>query len=144
MTAHPFGDARVSAQNPYLEAEPPKPPARRYRVTFLPEGRTFEVDPGQLPYGRVGHPGSLLDVSSGSGETGIDHACGGMCACSTCHVVVREGLSSCNEMTEPEADMLDNAPGVTAHSRLACQTVPDGSCDIIIEIPDWNRNYVRE
>ena len=134
----------MGAQNPYLEAEPPKPPARRYRVTFLPEGRTFEVDPARLPYDRVGHPGSLLDVSNGAGEAGIDHACGGVCACSTCHVIVREGLSSCNEMTEAEADMLDNAPGVTAQSRLACQTVPDGTSDLVVEVPDWNRNFVRE
>ena len=74
----------------------------------------------------------------------IDHACGGVCACSTCHVVVRSGLDSCNEATEDEEDMLDLAAGLTDVSRLACQCVPDGSEDIEVEIPEWNRNLISE
>ena len=67
-----------------------------------------------------------------------------MCACSTCHVVFREGGDSCNEATDEELDQLDNAPGLEPESRLACQAVPDGSKDVVVEVPDWNRNHVRE
>ncbi len=88
-------------------------------------------------------PGSILDVALGQGIE-IDHACGGVCACSTCHVIVRTGLESCNEATEDEEDMLDNAPGLEPDSRLGCQCVPDGTVDVVVEIPDWNRNLVRE
>lgn len=71
-------------------------------------------------------------------------ACGGVCACSTCHVIVREGYNSCNEPNEPEEDMLENAPGLKPTSRLSCQAVPDGSEDLVVEIPEWNRNLVKE
>jgi 2Fe-2S ferredoxin len=59
-------------------------------------------------------------------------------------VIVREGEPSCNEATEDEEDMLDLAPGLTPQSRLACQCVPDGSTDLVVEIPSWNRNLVSE
>jgi len=72
------------------------------------------------------------------------YACGGVCACSTCHVIVREGLESCNEATDAEYDQLDEAPGVTPKSRLGCQCVPDGTKDIVVEIPEWNKNYAKE
>ena len=67
-----------------------------------------------------------------------------MCGCSTCHVIVRKGFDSCNESTEDEEDMLDNAPGLTEHSRLSCQCVPDGTADLEVEVPSWNRNAVKE
>ncbi|MGL5096500.1 MAG: 2Fe-2S iron-sulfur cluster-binding protein, partial [Planctomycetia bacterium] len=90
-----------------------------------------------------GLPGSLLDLALHAGET-VDHACGGVCACSTCHVIVRQGIASCNAATEDEEDMLDEARGVVVESRLACQCVPNGSMDVVVEIPDWNRNLVKE
>ena len=74
----------------------------------------------------------------------LDHACGGVCACSTCHVHIRQGFDCFNEPSEEELDQLDNAPGQTPQSRLACQTVPDGSRNVVIEIPSWNRNLVSE
>jgi 2Fe-2S ferredoxin len=74
----------------------------------------------------------------------IDHACGGVCACSTCHVIVREGFETLSEGTEEEDDQLEKAPGLTPKSRLACQAVPDGTKDLVVEIPNWNRNLVRE
>jgi 2Fe-2S ferredoxin len=101
------------------------------------------VRPGEEPTGGTGLPGSLLDMALGS-DIDIDHACGGVSACSTCHIIVREGLDSCTESTEGEEDQLDKAPGLTPQSRLACQCVPDGSKNIIVEIPNWNRNLVRE
>jgi 2Fe-2S ferredoxin len=109
----------------------------------LPSGKTIEVDPEKIPYGHNGLPGSILDISEGF-KMGLDHACGGVCACSTCHVIVQQGLESCNEATDAELDELDEAPGITPKSRLGCQTVPDGTTDIIVEIPDWNKNYAKE
>jgi 2Fe-2S ferredoxin len=117
---------------------------RAFRVTFLPAGRSLDVDPGATPPGRHGRPGSLLDLALGAGGVDIEHACGGACACSTCHVIVREGFESLGEVSDEEADMLDLAPGVTPRSRLACQAVPDGSRDLVVEIPAWNRNAARE
>jgi 2Fe-2S ferredoxin len=124
------------------------PPAatRPFQVTFSVPGRpeqTVTVDPARIPYGHDGLPGSLLDIALGHGIP-LEHACGGVCACSTCHVIVRAGLASCNEATEKEEDQLDEAPGVTSRSRLACACVPDGSSNLRVEIPSWNRNLVRE
>jgi 2Fe-2S ferredoxin len=135
----------VGGKNPYLQPAEFKLPTQKYRVTFRHEGResVVEVDPAKIPYGRDGLPGSLLDIGLGNGVA-IDHACGGVCACSTCHVIVRQGEKSLNEQSDPEADMLDNAPGLTPQSRLSCQTVPDGTCDLVVEVPDWNRNLARE
>ena len=88
-------------------------------------------------------PGSILKTALSAGID-MDHSCGGVCACSTCHIIVRQGLDSCNDATDDEEDMLDLAPGLEPQSRLACQCVPDGSKDIIVEIPEWNRNLVSE
>ncbi len=103
----------------------------------------MEVDPLRVPYGDHGLPGSVLDVALAHGVT-IDHACGGLCACSTCHIIVKEGLASTNRTTEEEEDELDNAPGLTPMSRLACCCVPSGECDVVVEVPNWNRNLVSE
>lgn len=115
----------------------------KYKITFNPGGRTVEVDPAEIPYQRDGKPGSILDIALGA-DVEIDHACGGVNACSTCHVYVTEGLDTCNESDDQEEDMLDNAPGVQEFSRLACQVVPDGTQDIVVEVPSWNRNHVKE
>ncbi len=57
---------------------------------------------------------------------------------------VKQGLASCNEATEDEEDQLEEAPAITIQSRLGCQCVPDGSMDVVVEIPAWNRNAVKE
>ncbi len=129
--------------DPSLDSPRTPRSARSYRVRFEPMQVDVEVDPDALPACRDGLPGSLLQIAAEAGVE-IDHACGGVCACSTCHVIVREGESSLPEAAEAEEDMLDNAPGLTLHSRLACQAVPDGSCDLVVEIPGWNRNLVKE
>jgi 2Fe-2S ferredoxin len=74
----------------------------------------------------------------------LEHVCGGVCACSTCHVIVKQGLESCNEGTDDEFDQLDEAPMTTLQSRLACQCVPSGTKDIVVEIPAVNKNLVKE
>ena len=119
------------------------PTTTGYAITFEPMGTKVVVNAADLPFQRDGKPGSVLDIALGHGVE-IDHACGGVNACSTCHVIVREGLESCSESTDEEEDMLDNAPGLTESSRLACQVVPDGTRDIVIEVPSWNRNMVAE
>ena len=129
--------------NPYIKPAEAKPPTKKYQITFLPMNQTIEIDPAQVPYGRTGLPGSLLDIALNH-DIALDHACGGVCACATCHVILHQGLESCNEATDDELDQLEEAPGLTPESRLSCQTVPDGSCDVVVEIPDWNRNLVKE
>jgi 2Fe-2S ferredoxin len=133
----------MGGQNPYIEQANITPATKKYKVTFMPEGKTIEVDPQRIPYGHDGLPGSLLDIALGAGLP-LDHACGGVCACSTCHVIVHEGMETCNEASDAELDQLDEAAGLTAKSRLGCQCVPDGTKDIVVEIPDWNRNYASE
>ena len=61
-----------------------------------------------------------------------------------CHVVVTQGDQSLDESIEEEDDMLENSPELKPASRLSCQAVPDGSCDLVVEIPDWNRNLIKE
>lgn len=133
----------MGGTNPYLESSAPERPTRKYTLTFLPEGREVEVDPAKIPYDRTGQPGSILDIALAH-EVELDHSCGGVLACSTCHVIVRQGLESCGEPSEEELDMLEKAPGLEPNSRLGCQCVPNGSADVVVEIPEWNRNLVRE
>jgi 2Fe-2S ferredoxin len=133
----------MAGKNPYIQQAAAQPPKTKYRITFLPSGKVFEVDPERVPYGRTGEPGSILDLAFAAGVD-LDHACGGVCACSTCHVIVKQGLETCNEPTDDELDMLEEARGVTLESRLGCQCVPNGTCDVVVEIPEWNRNAVKE
>lgn len=133
----------MGGQNPYIADSDIRLPTRKYKITFLPANRTVEVDPGDLPYGDHGQPGSILDIAIHHGIE-LDHACGGVCACSTCHVLIREGQKACNESSDDEEDQLEEAAGLRSNSRLGCQCVPDGTADIVVEIPEWNRNLSRE
>ncbi|MDA0739990.1 MAG: 2Fe-2S iron-sulfur cluster-binding protein [Nitrospirae bacterium] len=135
----------MGGSNPYIEQVEAKAATKAFTVTFksLEENLVVEVDPSKIPYGPTGQPGSLLDIAMGAGLD-VEHACGGVCACSTCHVIVREGLDTCNEATDDELDQLDEAPAITLQSRLACQCVPDGTQNLSVEIPEWNKNLVKE
>jgi ferredoxin, 2Fe-2S len=95
---------------------------RVIRVTFLPSGTTVEFETGTLPYGGHGRPGSLLDVARHFGVP-LEHACGGNCACTSCHVVIRSGEGNLSPIQDQEEDRLLAAAGLTLHSRLACQCV---------------------
>jgi 2Fe-2S ferredoxin len=104
-----------------------------------------------LPHAELCPDGAEIDATEGMSildtllEHGIEieHACEKSCACTTCHVVVREGFDSLDEAQEKEEDMLDKAWGLEATSRLSCQTKVRDS-DLAIEIPKYTINYARE
>ena len=99
---------------------------------ICPEGAVIDVEPGQT-------------ICDAAGENGIEieHACEKSCACTTCHVVVREGFDSLSEASELEDDMLDKAWGLEMESRLSCQAVI-GDEDLVVEIPKYTINMVSE
>jgi len=137
----------MAGNNPYIKRPDITLPDRKYKITFrlkeTGEEHVVEVDPDKIPYQRTGLPGSILDIALGH-DIEMEHTCGGVCACATCHSIVRQGLSSCNASTEDEEDQLDEAPGLEVNSRLSCQCVPNGTVDLIVEVPSWNRNAVKE
>lgn len=133
----------MGGSNPYVNQEAPPPATQKFKITFLPMNVTVEVDPEKIPYGDTGLPGSILEIALAN-RIEVDHACGGVCACSTCHCIVRDGLESISEMSEAEDEELSFAPGLTPNSRLSCQSVPNGTRNLVVEIPNWNRNAVRE
>ena len=73
----------------------------------------------------------------------IEHACEMSCACTTCHVIVREGFDSLNEMDECEEDLLDRAWGLEPASRLSCQAIV-AQADLMVEIPRYSVNHAKE
>ena len=95
--------------------------------------QTIAFDPAEAPFQPDGQPGSILDVMLGHGSH-LEHACGGNCACTTCHVIVKKGVELLSENSEAEDDLLDRAPGLTPMSRLGCQAVviADGKLTIIV------------
>ena len=113
----------------------------RYKVTFKPAGVTVEVDPEMYPYGRHGAPGSLLDVALNHGVQ-IEHACGGVGVCGTCHVIVEDGAENLSPPSDEELDTVDAAPGATPRSRLACRAVVCG--DVTVRLPGESRNAAAD
>ncbi len=121
-----------------------QPPAENMvRVTFQPEGKTVEFAMDTLPYDGHGLPMSVLDVAENY-HVFLDHACGGVSACTTCHVFVKEGAKGLSEAEDLELDRLDQAPGLQLNSRLGCQCVIEKPGAYTFEIPAWNKNYVQE
>lgn len=103
------------------------------KVTILPDGRTVEVPKGT----------SLLEASKAAGAL-HGSACGGVCACSTCHVWVQKGLETLTEASEREQDILDKAFGVRASSRLGCQARV-GDQDVAFEVtPESLQTWLDE
>lgn len=101
-------------------------------VELCPQGKVFEADQGV--------PLCTAILKNG---IEIDHACEQSCACTTCHVIVREGFDSLFPAEEQEEDLLDKAWGVEPHSRLSCQAMV-GDADLVIEIPRYTVNMVKE
>ena len=119
------------------------PAEKLVRVTFLPEGKTVEFEFGAMPYQHHGKPMSFLDVAENN-DVFLDHACGGVCACSTCHVLIKTGENGLTAADDDELDRLDMAADQQLNSRLGCQAVITRPGDYVVEIPKWNRNYVTE
>ncbi len=114
------------------------------KVTFiLRDGsrRAVEFEHGKLEYLGHGLPESFLDVAMNL-DVPLEHACGGSCACTTCHLIIREGMQNLSEMEDNEADRLDTAWDLTTASRLGCRAVIKG--DVVAEFPLYTRNYVQE
>jgi 2Fe-2S ferredoxin len=99
---------------------------------ICPEGRVIEAKKGE----------SICEAALRNGVK-IEHACEMSCACTTCHVIVREGLDSLNEPDELEEDLLDKAWGLEAESRLSCQAIVADE-DLVVEIPKYTINHASE
>ena len=85
----------------------------------------------------------LLEVAVEHGIN-IEHSCGAVCACSTCHIYIESGLDSLSEPSEAEEDRVEEAPGLQVNSRLSCQCHIEGDGPIVVRVPAWNRNAVKE
>ncbi len=104
-----------------------------------------------LPHAELCPLGAELQVASGSticealleNDIHIEHACDMSCACTTCHVVVREGFNSLNELEETEEDLLDRAWGLEPNSRLSCQAIV-AQQNLVVEIPKYTINHAKE
>ena len=99
---------------------------------YCPQGVSIEAAPG------TSICEALLEH-----DIEVEHACEMSCACTTCHVIVREGLSSLNEMDENEEDLLDRAWGLEPNSRLSCQAIL-AQQDLVVEIPKYSINHAKE
>ncbi|MEN7531211.1 ISC system 2Fe-2S type ferredoxin [Cupriavidus sp. 2SB] len=101
-------------------------------VELCPEGAVFEASTGV----------SVCDALLTNGIN-IEHACEKSCACTTCHVVVREGFNSLEDAEETEEDLLDKAWGLEPNSRLSCQAIVADE-DLTVEIPKYTINHAKE
>ena len=99
---------------------------------LCPEGKVVNAAPGT----------TILDAALAN-DIPLEHACEKSCACTTCHVVVREGYGSLNDAEEAEEDMLDKAWGLESESRLGCLAVVADE-DLVVEIPKYTINMVSE
>ena len=86
---------------------------------------------------------SILELATDHGIS-IEHTCGGVCACSTCHVYIEEGEELFNEPEDEELDRVEEAPGVQLNSRLSCQARIQQTGEVVVRVPAWNRNAVKE
>jgi 2Fe-2S ferredoxin len=99
---------------------------------YCPEGAEIKADTGT----------SICEAML-ENKINIEHACDMSCACTTCHVVVREGFRSLGEMDETEEDLLDRAWGLEPNSRLSCQAILEQK-DLVVEIPKYSINHAKE
>jgi 2Fe-2S ferredoxin len=99
---------------------------------YCPEGAVLETSPG-----------ATICEALLENDIEIEHACEMSCACTTCHVIVREGMASLNPSDEAEDDLLDRAWGLCPQSRLSCQAVV-AQQNLVIEIPKYSINHAKE
>ncbi|MDY7549080.1 ISC system 2Fe-2S type ferredoxin [Glaciimonas sp. CA11.2] len=100
--------------------------------TYCPDGAVLQTVAGK----------TVCDVLLAN-DIDIEHACEKSCACTTCHIVVREGFASLNALDDKEEDLLDMAWGLEATSRLSCQAIV-GEEDLVVEIPKYTINHASE
>jgi 2Fe-2S ferredoxin len=113
-------------------------------VTFVLEDPHGLTETEQVEWSLMGgEKENLLELAIENGIN-IEHACGGVCACSTCHVYVEQGMDQVSEGDEDEEDRVEEAPGLQIDSRLACQCKITGTGPIRVRVPAWNRNAVKE
>ena len=104
-----------------------------------------------LPHAELCPKGASLEANTGDSiceillknEIDIDHACDMACACTTCHVIIREGFKTIEPSDDMEDDLLDKAWGLEPNSRLSCQALV-GSQDLVVEIPKYSINMAKE
>ena len=104
-----------------------------------------------LPHPELCPEGDVIEAKQGESicntllknHIDIEHACDQVCACTTCHVIVKEGFNSLSPSEENEDDMLDKAWGLTPQSRLSCQAVVQEE-DLTIELPKYTINLAKE
>ncbi len=104
-----------------------------------------------LPHEELCPEGAVLEADKGDtvlntilkNDIDLEHACEKVCACTTCHVIIREGFDSIEESDELEDDMLDKAWGLEPESRLSCQAIVEEE-DLVVEIPKYTVNMVSE
>lgn len=104
-----------------------------------------------LPHDELCPEGDVIEANKGDNllnlmldkHIEVDHACEKSCACTTCHVIIREGFDSLNEASDLEEDMLDKAWGLEMDSRLGCQCIV-GKEDLVVEIPRYTLNHAKE
>ncbi len=99
---------------------------------LAPEGKSIQANAGD----------SICEALLDHGVA-IEHACDMSCACTTCHIIVREGFKTLNEMDENEEDLLDRAWGLEPNSRLSCQAFV-GQADLVVDIPKYTINHAKE
>lgn len=104
-----------------------------------------------LPHPELAPNGAEVNIPNGTSicdalldnKIDIEHACGKVGACTTCHVIIRSGFSSVGDASEDEEDILDRAWGVEPHSRLSCQAIV-ADADLTVEIPRYSINHAKE
>lgn len=101
-------------------------------AALCPEGAMFAAEPGQSICEALLH-----------NHVDIEHACEMSCACTTCHVIIREGFDSLEPSDDLEDDLLDKAWGLEAQSRLSCQALV-GDVDLVVDIPKYTLNHASE
>lgn len=117
---------------------------KEVKVKFLVEDPEGLTGTDRAEWEVLGAKGEhLLELAIENGIN-IEHSCGAVCACSTCHVYIEQGMEQLSEATEAEEDRVEEAPGLQRNSRLSCQCEIEGSGPIVVRVPAWNRNAVKE
>lgn len=131
-----------------MHVRPIDPKTANVEIRFHLEDAHSLTGKGEHDVTIKAHEGmNILEAAMASGID-IEHACGGVCACSTCHVYIEQGEQLLSEATEAEMDRCDEAPGLQRNSRLSCQCILQkgaaGKGPIHVRVPAWNRNAVKE